>query len=72
MQHRADFLEVLKDTYFWYVISKRKRVRLVMSQIHAVSSMSKESRPYIDSLKRACLIKKLLTFSLCCLFYIIR
>ena len=58
MQHRADFLEVLKDTYFWYVISKRKRVRLVLSQIHAVSSISKESRPYIDSLKRACLIKK--------------
>ena len=51
-------LEVLRDTYFWYVISKTKRVRLVMSQIHAVSGISKESRPCIDSLKRACLIKK--------------
>ena len=72
MQHRANFLEVLRDTYFWYVISKTKRVRLAISQIHAGSSISKESRPYIDSLERACLIKKYLTFSLCCLFYIIR
>ena len=58
MQHRANFLEVLRDTYFWYVISETKRVRLAISQIHAVSSISKESRPYIDSLKGACLIKK--------------